>query len=317
MRKALLYSLGLLILLGIIGIDFFCPYRYDQQFEDQSYHPPQITTAYRNVNPALKIYEPDPKTQVEWDFFVKGYEYSFLGFTCNWHLFARTKGEPLFLLGSDQFGRDVFSRLVWGTRISMTVACVGVAVTFALGLMLGGLAGYCGGLTDRIIMRLCEVLISFPFFFLMLALRGVFPSSMTSVQMYLCIIVLMSLVSWPGLARVIRGMVLSIKERDFVLAMRCAGMGHARLIRCYILPHTYSYAFVAALLNIPAYILAEAGLSFLGLGIQDPYSSWGNMLQAVMNLMVLQQYPWMLVPGAALFVTILLMFVCGERLRKS
>lgn len=295
-KSVVFVCLGLLFVIGLVGIDFFCPYRFDQQFEALTYQAPVLWS----------------KTSESCQWFVRGYEYKVLGISCDWHLWGSSSDQSIFLLGSDQFGRDIFSRLVWASRISLGVACAGVAVTFVLGMGLGGVAGYWGGCVDRLLMRVCELLMSFPFFFVMLALRGVFPSSMSSVQTYVCIVILMSLVAWPGLARVIRGMVLSLKEREFVVAMRCAGMKQSSIIRKYVLPHTYSYAIVAALLNIPVYILAEAGLSFFGLGIQEPYPSWGNMLQAAMNVTVLQMYPWMLFPGAALFVVVFVVLALGD-----
>ena len=184
-------------------------------------------------------------------------------------------------------------------------------------MAIGGLSGYCGGRIDRWLMRICEVVMSFPFFFLMLALRAAIPPTFSSLETYLCIVVIMSFVAWPGLARVIRGMVLSIKERDFVVAMRCAGMPTSRIIRRYVLPQTYAYALVAAFLNIPAFILAEAGLSFLGLGIQEPFPSWGNMLQSAMNVRVLHMYPWMLLPGVALCLVVMALFMVSDQLQKK
>lgn len=300
----------------VLGMDAIMPYRYDTRFEEASFHPPQWTHDYQQTNKGLKQYRVIPQSRVAWSWGVRAESYPTFWGSCDWHLFGRDDGRPLFLMGADRYGRDLFSRLLWAMRISLLIALLGVAVSFVLGMTMGGLAGYLGGIWDRGIMRICEVLMCFPFFFLMLALRGIFPSSMTSLQTYACIVLVMSVVAWPSLARVIRGMVLSLRERDSVMAMRCAGMGHMAMIRKYILPHTMSYALVAAALNIPSYILAEAGLSFLGLGIQEPYPSLGNMLQSAMSLYVMQHFPWTLWPGVALMILIAtVFFICDRRVK--
>ena len=237
--------LGLLYIIAI-GADFIAPYKYDEQHRDLTYQKPCIG----------KI-----------DFFVKGYEYKFLFIRTNFHLFGSR--DNVFLLGTDKHGRDIFSRLIIASRISLSIGLIGVAITFVLGMAIGGFAGYLGGKIDGFIMRLCEIIMCFPFFYLMLALRAVLPVELSSTQVYICIVLIFSLLGWPGLARVIRGMVLSIKEQDYIVSAKILGIRHTRLIWRHILPNTMSYALTSAFITIPAYILGEAGLSFLGLGIQN------------------------------------------------
>ena len=307
------YLFFIFLLFLILGADFIMPYRYDTILSDTSFHPPQLLYDYTVKNKGLKQYEINKESSINWQWLVRGEPYSFLCFKCSLHLFGRKQKKPLYLLGGDALGRDLFSRLIWASRLSLSLAFLGVASTFFLGLFLGSLGAYSGALVDRLLIRIGELLMCFPFFFLMLALRGIFPSSLNSWQTYACIVCLMGCLSWPSLARVIRGMVLSLKEKESVLAMKCAGASNGCIIFRYILPHTYSYAVVAAILNIPSYILAEAGLSLLGFGIQEPYASWGNMLKESMSIHVIHSYPWMLLPALFLGLTVMAFFIVFKK----
>jgi peptide/nickel transport system permease protein len=214
-------------------------------------------------------------------------------------------------------GRDYLSRLLYGARISLSVGLIAIAITFSLGMLVGGMSGFYGGRADDIIMRICEVLMSVPDFYLLLALAAMLPPTLPPAEVYILIIAILSLVGWAGMARVIRGMVLSVREREYVEAARALAVPDLKIITRHILPSTFTYAIVAATLSIPGYILAEAGLSYLNLGIRDPMPSWGNMLSAAQNISVLEHQPWLLTPGVAIFLTTLAFNFLGDGLRDA
>ncbi len=324
MNRGVKFSLTLIAMLFLSALlaDFIAPYPYDFQNRKKPYHPPtrihfvkdgRLTFPYVNLyrleDPLFKVYREDPTV------------------SCRLRFFARTEFgirlvsvDPpcrLYLLGGDKLGRDVFSRLLYGARYSVGVGIIGTIVTFFIGAIVGGVSGYFGGRVDTLTMRLVEILMSIPTFYLLLSLRAVFPLEMTSGQIFLMIVFILSFLGWAGLARVVRGMVLSIREREFVLAARTYGAGTFRILRRHVLPNTYYYLIVSATLSIPAYILGEAALSLLGLGIQEPEPSWGNMLSEVRNINVLSSFPWMLSPGVAIFLTILAFNILGDNLLKK
>ena len=235
------------------------------------------------------------------------------------HLFGTDDAEkhPIYLLGADQFGRDVLSRLLYGSQISLSIGLIGISLTFTFGIALGGIAGYFGGPADSFIMRFCELIMSVPSLYLILVLRSVFPANMRSSMVYLLIMVILSFIRWAGTARVIRGMALSLRERQYVLAARTLGQSNWKIIARHILPGTLSYVIVAATLSIPYYILGEVVLSFLGVGVQEPQASWGNMLTAAQNPNYLVNYPWLLAPGVAIFITVLAFNFLGDGLRDA
>jgi len=251
--------------------------------------------------------------------FVRGAPYRLLGLIpTNTHLFGVDAPERINLFGTDRQGRDVFSRLLFGAQVSLTVGLVGIAISFTLGLMLGGISGYFGGWVDNVIMRTTELLLTIPGLYLLIALRAIFPSDMPSHQVYLSIVVILAFIGWATLARVIRGMVLSIRRLEYVAAAEALGVGRLRIIARHILPNTMSFVIVAATIAIPGYILGEVFLSFIGLGVQEPAASWGNMLADARSIRVLRSYPWMLfAPGAAIFVTVLSFNFLGDGLRDA
>jgi peptide/nickel transport system permease protein len=206
---------------------------------------------------------------------------------------------------------------VYGSRISLTIGIIGVLITTFLGFLIGGISGFYGGKTDWILMRFAECFMLVPSFFLMLALRSAFPMRLSSSQIYFLIITIMSLIGWAGFARVIRGMTLSIGKFDFVTAARANGASDLRIIFVHILPQTISYAIVSMTLSIPGYILGESALSLIGLGIQDPQASWGNLLSAAMNISDIQFHPWILTPGLFIFITVMAMNFVGDSLRDA
>ncbi len=325
------YVLLILYFLAIFA-DFISPYPYDKQHRDTPYHPPTqlhffdekgnfhlrpFVYKYELVDPVFKVYRIDKNKKYPVYFFVKGDKHYILGLIpSDIHLFGVKEGK-IFLLGADSLGRDIFSRLLYGGRVSLSIGIVGVLVSFTIGALIGGISGYFGGKVDNFLMRLSEIVMSFPGFYLMLALRAVFPITLSSVQVYFLIVIILSFIGWAGLARVIRGMVLSIREQEFVLAAKSYGASSIRIILKHILPNTFSYLLIAATLSIPGYILGESALSLLGLGIQEPYASWGNMLSAARSVSAIASFPWILSPGIAIFITILAFNLIGDALRDS
>ena len=220
----------------------------------------------------------------------------------------------MFLLGTDINGRDVFSRILFGGRISLTIGFLALFISFPLGMLYGGVSGYFGGVVDNIMMRISEAIMSIPSFYLLIILAAILPANMTSIQRFALIVVILALIGWAGFSRVVRGMVLSVKNQEFVHAAESIGASKKRIIIKHLLPQTLSYVIVAMTLSVPSYILSESGLSFLGLGIQQPDASWGNMLEA--SKLVFSKAPWtMICPGAAVILCVMSLNLLGDGLR--
>lgn len=242
----------------------------------------------------------------------------FNGIPGNLHLFGTTGKARFNLLGTDEQGRDQFSRLLHGGRISLSIGLVGIAIAFPLGMIIGGISGYFGGWADSGIMRLVEVLMTIPSIYLLVALAAVLPPGLSSAQRFLLIILITSFIRWAGLARVIRGQVLSIKEREFVQASKAMGGNSFYIILRHVLPQTATYLVIAATLSIPGFIELESVLSLIGLGIQQPDPSWGNMLSLATNASILVLQPWLVWPPALLIILTVLAFnVLGDGLRDA
>ena len=234
------------------------------------------------------------------------------------HLFGAVGPGKLNLLGTDEQARDQFSRLVYGGRISLSIGLVGIIISFPLGMLVGGISGYFGGMVDAVLMRFVEVLMTIPSIYLLVALAAVLPPSLTSAQRFLLIVLITSFVSWSGLARVIRGQVLSVKGREFVQATQAMGGRSLYIITRHVLPQTATYVIISATLAVPSFIVAEAVLSLIGLGIQQPDPSWGNMLSSATNASILVLQPWLIWPPAFLIVTTVLSFnLLGDGLRDA
>jgi peptide/nickel transport system permease protein len=337
-RKSDLGVLGGALLVALYALalfaSFVAPYSQGEMDRARFFHPPQrlhwvderggfhiipfvrLTTL---SDPASLTYREDRTVRSPVRFFVHGARYRWLGLIpSDRHLFGVDPPTRIYLLGTDPFGRDQFSRLLFGGQISLTVGLVGIAISFTIGLLLGGISGYFGGWVDTVIMRSTELLLTIPGLYLIVALRSVFPSNMPSQQIYLGIVAILAFIGWAGLARIIRGMVLSIRRQEYVAAAEALGMSRLRIIRRHILPNTLSFVIVAATISIPSFILGEVFLSFLGVGVQEPSASWGNMLNQARSIRVLTSFPWMLfAPGAAIFVTVMAFNFFGDGLRDA
>lgn len=229
-----------------------------------------------------------------------------------------TSVQPtFFVLGADKYGRDILSRIISGARVSLSVGLIGIAFTFLLGTTLGGISGYVGGRTDTVIQRGIEILNAFPQLPLWLALAAVLPSEWSAIRVYFAITILLSLLNWTGLARVVRGKILSLREEDYAVAARLLGAGHGRILFRHLMPGFTSHIIVALTLSIPGMILGETSLSFLGLGLRPPVVSWGVMLQDCMDVKAVSIYPWLLTPVVFIVATVLCFNFLGDGLRDA
>ena len=251
--------------------------------------------------------------------FVKGSPYKFWGIVpLDRHLFGTIGEGKIHILGTDEQARDQFTRLVHGSRISLSIGLVGIAISFPLGLLIGGISGYFGGWIDSILMRFVEVLMTIPGLYLLVALAAVLPPGLTSAQRFMLIVMITSFISWTGLARVIRGQVLSIKQLEFVQAARAMGANPLYIIVRHVLPQTATYVIISATLSVPSFIVAESVLSLIGLGIQQPDPSWGNLLSLSTNASILVLQPWLVWPPAILIISTVLAFnLLGDGLRDA
>jgi peptide/nickel transport system permease protein len=339
-----LYILAALYLLAAFA-GFIAPYHYDNQVRELLWAPrtpihfsdangfswrpfvhPVKQTFDDNLN---AVFTTDTSQRAYLRFFVQGDTYNLLGLIpSSLHLFGVDDIKPapgssdpyftrLYLMGADISGRDIFSRICHGAWISMTIGILGSAITFTIGMLIGGISGYFGGRVDMALQRFCEMMMLLPGFYLLLMLRFMFPAEMSSVEVYFAVILIMSLIGWAGTARVIRGMVLSIRNQPFVEAGRAMGASHLRIIVRHVLPNTLSYAIVSVSLAIPGYILGESSLSLLGLGIVEPMPSWGNMLTKAMDITELKTHPWVLWPGLFIFLAVMAFNLVGDGLRDA
>ena len=335
-NKFAFISLCVIILLysSSIFADFLSPYSYDNEDRDYSYCSP-TPVQFRNAQGKLtrpfiygmssrydefhkRIYELDKTKFYPIRLFRKGDRYKLLGIIpCQYHLFGVKSSARIYLWGADSRGRDLFSRILYGSRVSLSIGLIGVFISLLIGLFVGGISGYYGGKIDNMIMRICEMVMMIPGFYLMLALRAAFPPNLSSLQVYVLIVFIFSFIGWAGMARVIRGMSISLREREYVLAAKALGLSDIYIIARHILPHTLSYTIVAATLSIPGYILGESGLSFIGLGIQDPHASWGNLLTEAMGIVQIKFHPWILLPGLFIFITVMSFNILGDTLRDA
>ncbi len=320
-RVGMLCLWGLVILYGLaIFADFICPYAYQDEDRNFSYCPPTVVEFLDHGRLVVPfVYKRDLTfNAIHRRIYVIDYTQRYpLHFFKSGRLFTVDAPGRLYLWGADARGRDLFSRIWYGARISLSIGLLGVFISFILGLLIGGIAGYYGGWVDSILMRLCEMFMMIPGFYLMLALRAAVPENFNSVQVYLSVVVILALIGWASLARIIRGMALSLRERDFVLAAKTLGVSDIGIIFKHILPQTISFSMATLMLTISSYILAEAGLSVVGLGIQDPIPSWGNLLSDAMEIVPVIFAPWILLPGLFIFIAVICFNVIGDSLRDA
>jgi len=252
-------------------------------------------------------------------FFVSGEQYKLFGLLeTDLHFFGTGDPKvPVFLFGADSLGRDLFTRTLYGSRISLSIGLVGVFISFALGLFFGGISGYYGGVVDEVIQRVIDFLISIPTYPLWMTLSAALPRDWPVVKSYFAITVVLSLLGWCGLARVVRGKLLALREEDFVVAARLAGASEFRIIRRHLLPSFASHIVVSITLSIPGMILGETALSFLGLGMQPPAVSWGTLLQDAQTITSVALYPWRLIPCIFVMVAVLSFNFLGDGLRDA
>ncbi|MCD8378265.1 MAG: ABC transporter permease [Candidatus Gastranaerophilales bacterium] len=323
----------LIMYICIACADFIAPYSKDFSDRNLSYAPPspiytidengRLSMPYtynyiRVFEPKLyqNVYKLDRSRKHYIKLFVKGDGYKILGIIpSTLHLFGADNGGRLYLLGTDINGRDVFSRLLFGGRISLTIGFLALFILFPIGLLYGGISGYLGGRVDILMMRFAEAVMAIPSFYLLIILASILPANMTSIQRFTLIVVILALIGWAGFARVVRGMVLSIKNEEFVQAAETIGASKLRIIMHHILPQTTSYVIIAMTLSVPSYILSESGLSFLGLGIQQPDASWGNMLKEAQEYINILYRPWLLTPGVLIFIAVLCFNLIGDTIR--
>ncbi|MFK7696323.1 ABC transporter permease [Paenibacillus sp. HJGM_3] len=265
-----------------------------------------------------KIYVRDTEVKYPVKLFVEGESYKLFGLIpTNKHLFGVDNPGKVFLLGTDGMGRDLFSRIVLGSRISLSIPLVGVTISFLLGIVIGGISGYFGGLIDSTIQRLIEVIRSFPTLPLWMALSAAIPPRIPVVQMYFYITIILAFIDWTGLARVVRSKFISLKNEDYVMAAKISGVRSMKIIRVHLVPGFISYLVVAATLAIPSMILGETAMSFLGLGIRSPATSWGVLLQEAQQIENVALYPWKLIPLGTVILTVLAFNFIGDGLRDA
>lgn len=335
-RVAVAAAIILIILyIVIIFADFIAPYNMLTNHTDYLYAPPQITKikfvdseGKFHFRPFMyrQIAERDPKTlrfiykgdinQKDFiKFFVHGEAYTMLGFIkSDIHLFGVGEGK-LFLLGTDILGRDMLSRIIFGGRISLSIGIIGVIILIILGTIMGTVSGYFGGWVDNIIQRFIEILRTIPQIALWMALAAIIPKEWPSSYVYLGIVIIFGLISWTGLARELRGKVLAIKRSDYIYAAQITGAGTSRIIFKHIIPNVSSHIIVIATLSIPMMIIGEASLSFLGLGIKPPMTSWGLLLTKLREVQALMHYPWLIIPAGFIVISVLCYNFVGDALR--
>ncbi|MDB5536667.1 MAG: Peptide transporter permease [Devosia sp.] len=335
-------SLGIVVLLYLVAIfaEFLAPYGPDLTRPQYTYAPPQgISFVDHAADGALswnphaagyditvdqeamrRTFTPNPDKIMPLGFFVRGEPYKLWGlFSADLHLIGPTKsGEVVYLLGSDRLGRDVLSRLIYGTRISMSIGLVGVVISLALGLFLGGISGFYGGIIDSLIQRLIEVVSAMPTIPLWMGLAAAIPLTWGPIEVYFTVTAIVSLLGWTSLAREVRGRFFSLRGEDFVTAARFDGVGEMRIIFRHMLPSMTSHVLAMVTLAVPAMIIAETSLSFLGIGLKPPVVSWGVLLQDAQNLRAISSAPWLLLwPALAVMVAVLSFNFLGDGLRDA
>jgi len=336
-RHRLAVICGIILALNygsVLFSEIIAPYNLHTRNTDYIYSPPQSVHLFHQgkfIGPfvygrdyeldmdILKRNYPERKDDVQpLRFFCSGDSYRFWGlFEGNFHLVCPPENGTFFLLGTDRLGRDVLSRITYGARISLTIGIIGIAISFTFGIVLGGLAGYYGGWVDATVQRAIEVIRSFPELPLWMALSAVLPVNWSPILIFFGITVILAMLDWTGLARAVRSKLLSLREEDFCTAAELMGARPSRIIGRHLLPGFMSHLIASATLSIPAMILGETALSFLGLGLRPPVTSWGVLLNEAQNINVVALYPWLMFPVVPVILIILAFNFFGDGLRDA
>jgi len=324
----------ILIYLSILICEFLAPYNLHSRNTDYIYSPPQSVHIFRdgklvapytygrtmtlNMETLHRDYSDNTDDVQNIRFFCSGDKYEFWGlFEADFHLFCPAEGGDLFLLGTDRLGRDVLSRTIYGARISLTIGVLGVMMSFMLGIIIGGMAGYHGGLFDMIVQRVIEVLQSIPSIPLWMALAAIIPVTWSPILVFIGITLILGMLDWTGLARAVRSKLLALREEDYVTAAQLMGAKSSRIIRRHLVPGFMSHLIASATLTIPGMILGETALSFLGIGLRPPITSWGILLTEARSVNIIALYPWLLMPVVPVILVILAFNFLGDGLRDA
>lgn len=331
--------LGIIVLILFYLSALFAPFLsvYDPQycFDSYTYCMPQLPRFHdekgfswrpfyyeivkeRNPETLAMEYVFDTEKRIYLNFFSEGFEYKLFGvLPTNIHLVTADPDKPLFLFGTDKMGRDLFARNMYAGRISLTVGLVGVAITFILGCALGGIAGYYGGVVDNIISRIIEFLMAVPTMPLWMALSAALPRDWSQLQLYFAITIILAVAGWTGLARVVRGKLISLRNEDYITAAALSGVPDRKIITRHMLPSFAGYLIVNITMSIPGMILGETSLSYLGLGLQSPTISWGVLLGEAQSVKVVAMNPWIMLPGLFVVIAVLAFNFVGDGLRDA
>ena len=319
---------------GALFCEYLTPYNLHTRNTDFIYAPPQQIHLFHqgvfigpfvygldytlNMENLKREYVPNPEKIQKLRFFCNGDKYNFWGlFETNEHLVCPAQGGQFFLMGTDRLGRDMYSRIFHGARISLTIGLIGIVVSFTLGILIGGIAGYYGGITDTIIQRFIEILRSFPELPLWMALSAVLPVTWSPLLVFFGITIILALLDWTSLARAVRSKLLALREEDYCTAAQLMGAPPSRIIGKHLLPGFMSHLIASASLSIPGMILGETALSFLGLGLRPPITSWGVLLNEAQNINVVALYPWLMIPVIPVIIVILGFNFLGDGLRDA
>ena len=334
-RVAVWCGIFLLLLYGSVLVsEFLSPWNYQTRNSKHIYMPPQgvhlihkgefIGPFVYDVKRKLDLetmtrkYSENENKPLKLSFFCSGDTYFWFGLIkADNHLVCAPKGAPFYVLGTDRLGRDMLSRILQGARISLTIGLIGITVSFVLGIVIGGAAGYYGGWVDMIVQRIIEVLQSIPTIPLWLTLSAIMPPSWSPIVIYFGITIILGLLDWTGLARAVRSKLLSLREEDYVLAARLIGASPARIIGRHLVPGFMSHLIASATITIPTMILGETALSFLGLGLREPITSWGVLLNEAQNINVVAIYPWLMLPVIPVILVIIAFNFLGDGLRDA
>jgi peptide/nickel transport system permease protein len=328
-----LIFLALFYLISILA-EFVAPYELNERDKENLFSPPMTIRIYddkigftrpfvygleKSLDTETFTYQfEEKKEEINYlKLFVKSPEYDIFSIHFNTKLFGLENDKKIYFFGTDKFGQDIFSQTIYGSRVSLFIGLAGVIISFIIGSILGGISGFYGGKIDEIIQRVIDFVISIPQIPFWMALSAGIPNEWTGIQTFLAITVILSLVGWTGLARVVRGKIISLREEDYVLAAKICGATNTVIITKHLIPGFLSYLIVHITLAIPQMILAETALSFLGLGILPPDVSWGSLLKEAQNLTLIAEYPWYLIPCIFVIVTVLAFNFIGDGLRDA